>query len=273
MICVGMITVLAVGDIQLAIQSCQDERDCVVAERDAFQTFQTRIKRVEPVKLEPDKITEPLGTQSCGIEPTTSPGDATLRYVLTAYENSVRSLSHYKSGYDETLAESLAAGLGEDIVTSLVTNTVLTPPTQQTLIERAQNAIDVRTALVDAISTEISALVDRQETLCTLETKRENLRAHLDSVHACRKDAAFDVWCGLYELETELDKIAQQRQATLANSPMKEATSASSAVEEVNLYEYLYEESDAPRYPVLSAVGMLGARISADRNEVSSHFG
>lgn len=272
MMCVGMI-LLAVSEVQTAIQSCQDERERVAAERDAFQTFQTHIERIDPVELDPvDARTEGLGTQPHAMEQSTNLGDTTLKDVLSAYEDSVRSLSHYKIGYDETLAESLAAELGEDVVTSLVANTVLTPALQQTLLERSQNAIDARTALIDAISAEMDSLIEIQAELTDIEAQQEKLRAHLDSIETCHRDAAFDVWCRLYELETELDRIAQQRQATLEDPPVNQTVSTNTAVEHVDFYEYLYGESHTPRYPVLSAIGTLGTQVRAERDQVGTHF-
>lgn len=274
MVYIGLVIFLGIAEVQTAIQSCQDERDRVAAERDAFESFQTRIKKIDPVELDlTDAHGHNLGGQLPTGELSADPEGTSLKYVLTAYESSVRSLSHYKAGYDETLAESLAAELGEDVVTALVTNTVLTPATQKILIERSGRAISARTALVDAINDEIDALINNQEALTTIERKQQNLRAHLDSVQTHRKEAVFDVWCRLYELEAELDSIAQQRQAALNDLPVEQPMGPNGTDEQLDFYEYLYQNSDASNHPVLSAIGTLGAQIRADRSQLSTRFG
>ncbi|WP_424014188.1 DUF7260 family protein [Halorubrum xinjiangense] len=271
---IGAVLLLVMDELQTAVEACRTERECVVAERDAFQQFQTRIRRVDPVTIDsPNASQTNMGDRSRAMDAPSNPGDATLKYVLSTYEQTVRSVPHYSIENEETLAENLAAELGEDIVTSLATNKVLIPAVQQAIVDRSQNAIDAREDLVDAITDEIDLLTHYQTELTTIETRQHNLREHLDTVQTRRGEAAFDIWCALQELETELDEIAKQRQADLRDPPIAEPPTESTSGEQLMFCEYLYAESDAPQYPVLSAIGDLGTAIRTDIEQIRTKFG
>lgn len=272
--CSGAIMLLMVGEIQTAIEACQTERDCVVAERDAFQRFQTRIQRIDPVRVEQsDTSATDLSNRPQAINAPTDPGDATLTHVLSAYEDTVRSVPHYDAGYEETRTESLIAELGEDIVTALAANKNLMPAVKEAIVDRSQVAIDTRTELVDAITDEINALHEYQTKLDTIETRRHNLLLHLDNVYTHRGEAAFDIWCVLEEFEDELDEIAGRRQAEIHSPSVAEAPSDKMPVEPIEFYKYLYSESEASQYPVLSVIGNLGTTIRADKSQIRADLG
>jgi len=263
-----------VGELQAAIEACRAERECVVVERDAFQQFLTRVQQIEPARFDPSE-TSPTNAsdRSQAIDSPANSGDIALKSVLSAYKETILSVPHYRSGYEETLAENLTAELGEDIVTSLATNKRLTSAIQQAIVDRSQNAIDARTDLIGGITDEIDLLGDYQTKLSTIETRQQNLCTHLDAVQTRRSDAVFDIWCRLQELESELDEIVKQRQTDLRDPPVSESPSGNASVENADFYTYLYSESDAPQYPVLSAIGDLGTAIRRDKEQVSTHLG
>ncbi|WP_141212996.1 hypothetical protein [Halorubrum sp. Ea1] len=269
---VGLTMLLAVGYVQDGIETCREEQKRVISERDAFQTFLRRVRSVEPVKTDsptPASV-DTSGTSHISCT-NTAPGDATFKHVLSAYEETVRSVPHHTE-YDETLAESLASELGEDIVTALATNKILVPATQRALIERSQQAIESRTTLAKAITTEIDALTDARVDLDAIERQRYNLRAHLDTVERNRSEAAFDVWCTLNDLKAEADDIAQRRQETLQTTPTGITPTPTDASDDVDFYEYLHGIEGTPRYPVLSAVATLGSAIQADRKQIAGYM-
>lgn len=259
--------------IQDGIETCQEERDRVVTEREAFQAFLDRVRAIDPVDTESSTttLTDLSGTSHTTLA-NTDPGDATLKHVLSAYKETVRSLPHYREGYDETLAESLAAELGQDIVTALATNKVLVPAIQRAVVERSQQAIESRTALSEAITTEIDALTTAQADLNAIETRRRKLRAHLDTVEKNRSEAAFDVLCTLHALEADVDEIAQQRQETLQNAPIGQSTIQAVPIDDTDFHEYLHGVEGTPRYPVLSAAAELGSEIQADQKQVAEYM-
>ena len=270
---VGLTMLLTVGYVQDGIETCQEEREYLLAEREAFQAFRDRVQSIEPVVTDPPAepaadLSEPPHTTLLN----TDPGDATLKDVLAAYNETVQSLPHYREEYNETLAESLAAELGQDIVTALATNKVLVPATQRVLIERSQQAIDSRTNLAEAITAEIDALTDAKADLDAIETRRQTLRAHLDTVERNRSEAAFDVFCTLHDLEAEVDAIAQQRQETLQNAPVQQVGTATNPADDDDFYEYLHGIEGTPRYPVLSAVAELVSAIRTDREQVAEYL-
>ena len=270
----GAMLLLVVGKLQTAIETCQDERECIIAEQDAFRRFQTQIRQVEPVQFESsDTAPTDVGDRTEVMDVPTSPGDATLKYVLSAYEETVRSVPHYSIGDEESLAENLAAELGEDIVTSLATNRVLTPAVQQAIVDRSQQAIDVRAELIEVVTEEMDRLANYQTELTNIETRQDNLCAHFGSVQMRRREAAFDIWCALQDLETKLDRVAEQRQRDLHSPPVAEPPSEETSDEQIEFCEYLYSDSDTPQYPVLSVIGELGEAIQTDKEQIRPYLG
>jgi len=272
-ISVGLTMVLTVGYVEEGIETCQEERDYLAAERGAFQTFLDRIRSVDPIETDSraTALTDLQNTPHTTLA-NRDPGDATFKYVISAYKETVLSLPHYRKEYNETLAESLTAELGQDIVTALATNKTLVPATQQALIERSQQAITSRTNLIEAITAEIDALTETQADLNEIETRRHNLRTHLDATKRNQSEAAFDVLCTLRNLKSEADDIAKSRQKRLQNAPIKKDTTATSPVEPIDFYEYLHGKEGTPRYPVLSAVAELGSDIRTDQQQVMDYM-
>ena len=270
---VGITVLLMIGHVQDGIETCQDERERLSAERDAFQTFLNRMRSIDPAvtNSSPGAATDPRGTQHPTLADT-CPGDATLKNVLSAYKETIQSLPHYREEYDETLTENLSAELGQDIVTSLATNKVLVPATKRALVERSQEAIDSRTNLIEAITAEIDSLTDAQADLEAIETRRQKLRTHLEGVERNQSEAAFDVLCSLRELESEVDDVAQRRQETLQNPPVRESTTSPSRTDHIEFYEYLYGVEEVPRYPILSAAAELGSTIRAGQEQVIKYM-
>ena len=256
-----------IGQVQDGIEACQDECDRLVAERDAFQTFLRYVRSINTVGT--NSSSESAPSQSGIKHPTitnSDPQDATVKGVLSAYKQTVQSLPHYRDEYDETLTESLSAELGQDIATSLATNNVLVPATKRALVERSQQAIDSRTNLIEAIATEIDSLSDAQTDLETIETRKQKLRAHLESVERNRSEAAFDVLCVLRDLESDVDTIAQKRQERLQDPPVKVSETSTDRTTDTGFYVYLYSVEGVPRYPVLSAVAELGTAIQTEQD-------
>ena len=270
---VGLTVLLMIGHAQDGIETCQDERERLSAERDAFQTFLNRVRSIDPAVTNSSAgaATDPSEAQHPTLADT-DPGDATLKNVLSAYKGTVQSLPHYREEYDETLTENLSAELGQDIVTSLATNKVLVPATKRALVERSQEAIDSRTNLIEAITAEIDSLTDAQADLEAIETRRQKLRTHLEGVERNQSEAAFDVLCSLRELESEVDDVAQRRQKTLQNPPVKESTTSTGRTDHMEFYEYLYGVEGVPRYPVLSAAAELGSTIRAGQEQVIKYM-
>jgi len=267
---VGLAAFLAFAYVREAADAGQHERRRVLAERDAFEEFADRVSALDP---------SPTGSTASGFDGQMAAvrtvdradGDVKLRRVLAAYRDTVMSVPHYGDEYDETVAESLAAELGPDTATALASNGTLSEPAQSALVGRSRQAADARSSLAEAIGEEIEALRSFENDLSCVDRRRRRLLEHLDGVSGAGTDAAIDVWERLEELERECDGIAAERQEALTDPPMT-PDSAVDVDGEHAFYEYLYEPTDGPRYPVLAQVSELAERIRSDRDGVASRL-
>ncbi|TKX55772.1 hypothetical protein EXE42_01885 [Halorubrum sp. SP3] len=277
----GVLALLAFAYVRDAEAACRRERRRVLDERDAFEAFADRVAEMDTVSVatEPGPTGVPagalrgLGSARNGSPPGGGPGggrDATLRRVMAAYEDTVLSLPHYRTEYDETAAESLAAELGPDTATALATDGGLSSGAQSALVDRSRRAVDARDRLADAIEEETDELADRETTLSSIDRRRGRLIDHLDGVRSDSEiDAAIDVWNRLTELEGECDELAADRQRSLDEPPM---TPRFDADPDRTFYEYLYGPTDGPHYPVLAQIAELADRIRADKDGVEARI-
>lgn len=267
---VGLAAFLAFAYVREAADAGQHERRRVLAERDAFETFADRVSALDPAPTEP--TASGFDGQMAAVRTVDrTDGDVTLRRVLGAYRDTVMSVPHYREEYDETVPESLAAELGPDTATALASNGTLSEAAQSALVSRSRQAADARTSLAEAIDEEIEALRSFENDLSCVDRRRRRLLEHLDGVSGDGTDAAIDVWERLEELERECDGIAAERQEALTDPPMT-PDSAVDVDGEHAFYEYLYEPTDGPRYPVLAQVSELAERIRSDRDGVASRL-
>lgn len=266
---IGMGALVALAYVRTAREACQRERRRVLNERDAFDEFADRVESLDPVSAESSTAvaggTSTIHNQTLGSESTT---DVTLQRVVSIYKETVMSVSHYETEYDETVPESMAAELGPDTTTSLATNGTLFTPAQRALVDRAQEAAAARTSLADAIETEIDALSDADTELTAIDRRRRQLVDHLAEVERNETDAAIDIWHRLDELEAEAEALATERQQTL-REPSIRADHAIWDTNELAFYEYLYHTFEGPRHPLLSQVTDLIATIREDRDRTA----
>lgn len=268
----GFVAFLAFTHVRDGKGQCREEQQRVVAERDAFESFADRVSRLDAAPVaEPERTFEgPVGTvrRSAG---SGSPGDVRLHRVLGAYRDTVMAVPHYAEEYDESVAESLSAELGEDTVTSLASNGTLSPGLQSTLVDRSRQAARARSSLSGAIDAEIESLSNAETTLESIDRRRTRLNEHLAGLpDRSRSGAAIDVWERLADLEDECDAVAADRQAELADPPITVDPAAGTG-DDPTFHDYLYGGADCPRYPVLSALASLAESIREDRERVARH--
>ncbi|WP_256402231.1 DUF7260 family protein [Halorubrum salinum] len=267
---VGLVAFLAFAYVRDATEACRSERSRVLAERDAFESFADRVSSLEPAPAE--STTTAFDGPVAGMHTVDSArGDVTLRRVLAAYRDTVMSLPHYEREYDETLPESLAAELGPDTATALASDRTLSTGAQSALVRRSRQAADARSALADAIGTELDELGVAESDLTGVDRRRRRLVEHLDGIDRDPTDAAIDVWQRLDDLERECDTLAVDRQATLDDPPLR-PDAAIGAEGDRAFYEYLYGPIEGPNHPVLSQIADLGDRIRSDKDRVANRL-
>ena len=192
-----------------------------------------------------------------------------MQRVLSIYRDTVMSVAHYETDYDETVSESLAAELGTDMATSLAANKTLSTAAKNALVSRSRKAVDARDSLADAIEVELDALTDIESELSAIDRRRRRLISHLDEINVDKADAALDIWHRLNELETEAENVATERQRSLRTTPLQVDTRVVDT-DEMAFYDYLYRTTDIPNHPVLAQIADLTAEIHDDRDHVAT---
>lgn len=268
----GLAALVAFAYVRDASETCRRERRRVLDERDAFVEFAQRVEALNPVAPESAAATaaKPPTVDHHSTRPA-SAGDVTLRRLLSIYEGTVMSVSHYEEEYDETVSESLGAELGPDLATSLSANRALSPSAQHAIVRRSREVAAVRASLAEAIETELDALSDVETELTTIDQRRRHLMEHLAEVGTNKTDAAIDVWHQLNDLETEVESVATERQRDLRDPPMR-PNSGSTDTGEMAFYDYLYGGTDGPRHPVLSQIAEVTATIRTDLDHIGSRI-
>ena len=272
LVLLGVAVVIALTHIQDAKKTCQDERECVLDERDAFEEFTNRVNSLDSVS--PESSVAFAGGPSTGLHREISAKDtteSTLQQVFTIYRETVMSVPHYEADYDETVIKNMGAELGTDATMSLAANKKLSTTTQETLVTRGREAAAARTSLANAIDTELDALSNATSELTSINRRRRRLVEHLTEVRNEEVGAAIDIWNHLGELEAEAESAATERQKSLREPPMRINPMLPDA-SEVAFYAYLYGDSEGPQHPVLSQIIDQITTIREDRNQIASRI-
>jgi hypothetical protein len=146
--------------IEGALAHLDEEVTQLRAEQQAFEQFAERVAALTVASSQP-------ATQSAVTSVTDGPAAATTRDVRAIYRETVIALAHYDDVYSDTLAESFAHEFGPDIATALTEEMPVTPLLQQHVCTAATQAASERTAFLETLATERSALETRCDELAT----------------------------------------------------------------------------------------------------------
>jgi len=266
----GLVAFVAFAYVRDARECCREERRRVVDERDAFEEFADRVDQFDPTPM--DTTTAALDGPVIGTRRGsgfTTPGDVRLRRVVNAYTETVVSLPHYHREYDETVAESLAAELGPDATSTVLSGGTLSPELQSTIVARSRQAATSRESLVDAIDTELDAIDNAEARLTEIDRSRRRLHEHLEGISAdAAVGARIDVWKRLEGLEASCEDVAVERQQDVRDPPMSVGFQTEET--ETSFYRYLYAPLEDVTHPVLAEVSSLADRIRSDRDRLAT---
>ena len=274
LVCVGLVLTVAAAYIRDAKATCRQERRRVVDERDAFEEFGDRVAALTPIPTR-ETPARPATLAAPGLAADRPIADGGRRRVLTAYQKTVVSLPHYATEYDETLAESFAAELGEDAAVSLASNERLSPELQSALVDRSRRAATARESLAAAIDVEVDRLERAADRVAGIDRRRARLVDHLSGLTGeTAVDASIDVWERLEALETECDALAADRQTQVTEPPppIRESGPSIPVDVDVAFTDYLYEPSEGPDHPVLAAIAAAADRLQRDRDRVAARI-
>ena len=228
--------------IETARSHLDEEITQLQAEQQAFERFAERVAAltVQPPQSSTHPAVTPIAETSAA---------ATTHDVWTVYQETVMTLAHYDDVYDELLTASLAQEFGMNIATALGEETPLTASLQQRVYTAATQAAAERTAVLEGLADERSALETAQETLATLA---QQVAAHTDE--AAPSDETATEASSLEALATRCEQLATDRQRQL------QTRSLSPHIDGHDTATYLYQDTDWT-YPVLAAVARLSDQL------------
>ncbi|WP_128905934.1 DUF7260 family protein [Halorubrum amylolyticum] len=253
-----------------AREALRVERRRVADEREAFRAFRGRVASVpsEPIRTDGGAGTAAGGGGSIGVTGgfgavgtdgtlgsagSGAPAGSGLVAVRDAYRETVMSVPHYETEYDDTYERSVAEEFGPEIAYALTRGARFHAECKRSLLAAAETAIEERERFIETVESE-SESVERAASRLT------PIRSEVAST--ARTDFSEDGFGTLdaYRARTEAliddcDRIAARRQRELASHERALAIDG-----DLDAPTYLYQDLSAT-YPVLATVGAVGDRL------------
>ncbi|GAA0552955.1 hypothetical protein ABNG02_03265 [Halorubrum ejinorense] len=298
--------------VRAALAALRVERRRTVDERQAFETFRDRVSSipdesgsVDPSTAGPanggggasggvdravgggavDAFGDALGrgTDEIGDGVTAAAGSG-LVAVRDAYRATVMSVPHYEVEYDDTYERSVAAEFGPEMAYALTRTTNFRAEYKRSLLTAASTAIEERESFLDAVESEVESVSRAGSRLDPVRSEVEAIRDELgggderdeerdgdadrNGHRAAPTFGALDACRTRTEaLRDDCDRIAARRQRAIADSERRLALD-----DGLDLPAYCYQDLDAT-YPVLAAVGAVGADLDALRRRIERSMG
>ena len=238
--------------IAAARRALRVERRKIVDEREAFEAFRDRLGRI---------AAEAAPASGPPLRYRADPAGRGLRAVKTAYEETVMSVPHFVDDYDETYEASVEAEFGADLAVVLTGESAFDDRYRRTLIDRTETAIEEREVFLETLDAEAESLARGESGLADLREAVGELAA---GSHADRDFGALDARrAQVPVLRRKCDAVAARRQADLRAQRRRMRLPSSFP----NVPAYLYAGLD-DRYPILAAVGALGARLDEIKGDI-----
>ena len=262
--------------LRAARETLRVERRRTVDEREAFEAFRARVRRVstgtaaigDGSRLRSDGAGREVYKSSTTAGASRLPGTDDrlvagnpLVTIRDAYVDTVMSVPHYDEEYDDTYETGLAAEFGPDLAVALTREPTLDDRSKSALLSKTDEAVDERERLLDALDTEAESVdraADRLSSICDeIATLAET---DLDD----RRFGTLDAYrVRTLTLEDGCDSVAARRQREFAG--IGRSLQLSDSVPD--LATYCYHDLSVT-YPVLAAVGAVGDRLAELRREV-----
>lgn len=233
----------------------EEERAQLRAEIEAFGAFQRRIAEMDAAGggRREHGATTVFDATASGVPP---------EEIERAYRETVMSVPHYETGYDEHLARNMAVEFGDDVANAVVDGADLAPYLKGTLLERSRAARSRRSELLEQLDEEAGALARVEPELTRIE--RSTARLEGASLAEYSFDQLAAEWYLLEDRERDCRSIVADRQRVIQDRRYGDGVRS-----DVPDFEaYLYGGLDV-RYPVLAETTGLLERVRRIRRQVS----
>ena len=244
--------------IEAALETLERELTCTRDERAAFERLRSRIASIEP---SPETPAEAPALQSGGTAVLSGRGnrsDAGVRAVRRAYRETILSVPHYETDYDESLVENLAAELGSGLATRLFDGGRLTPRLHDALLAACDRAIEERETYLETLATERTSLCQTRDRLDEIESRAVELGRAVGETTGSREYGEIDRT--LQDLEEDCEVLAERRQELLHGRSTAQLVGISGE----RLVKLLYDDCEAT-CPALADVADCLATIRSHR--------
>lgn len=245
----------ATARLRRARWELERERERVLAEREAFDAFADRVRAVSPAS----RVTVPEGAIGA-LRAADGDSRSAVERVVDAYRRTVMDLPHYEEDYGDTLVESVATELGDDVASALCSRADFSSLVKYRTLAAAESARERRDSFHGSVLEEADSLAEAQATLEGVEDALERL----ESAPAAELSDP-----ELYERESEIDRlrrrcnsIAESRQERLHESAVR--IRGDDVLPVVHFYRSLPAE-----HPVLATVADLVQRLDAVEADVA----
>lgn len=230
------------------------ERRKLLAERDAFAAFESRISDLASDATRGTGVLE----RSLLVESTDSTG---IDRVRQAYEATVMSVEHFDE-YGDPFERHVQTEFGPECAQALCAERDFTPQLKQALLNASAEARERRTALATTIEEEADVVEQ-------VERFVEEVRP----VPTVSGDESFDRLCELREAlcahGARGESLLAERQGSLHQSWA--GVSRQNHIDPKSFNEYLYEPLPVT-YPVLDALTRVLADLRSARESVDAHI-
>lgn len=240
---------------------CDRERQRTRAEFEAFDRFISRVQRVHPSSASVDT---PVGGGTL-LQQGSMRAAGGIKELRNAYEETVMAVPHFEEEYDETIVEHMREELGDEIAEAVITESTLSTPLHQSILDAATAARQRRAHFLEMLEEEASSLDQHEEEFRSIADAVEETTAPLCA------DQSFEALQERHEVleqhQDEIQHIVAQRQADRNTG----RTGAMRSGKSLDLQAYLYQPME-PTYPVLAEATEMLSKVSVTLKRVEDEL-
>lgn len=242
---------------EAALDLIEAERAILTAEAEAFNEFLDAVEAITPQSAASPGIPS--------VQSRSSPGTP-FQSLRSGYRSTVMAVPHYETEYGESYKANVRAEFGPDIATLLTTGQVFERHHKQAVIVAAEDSIEQRQRLLDAIDEEEASIRRFQE---PVQSVIEAIRSFDTGTIASDSPKLLDGYRRrLDALESRCHDLVEQRQSEIVD----DRRALSLPISGPDLPSYLYTDLTitypviAPLTTVLESAAGISAAVATDQS-------